>query len=133
MRLWEWSFYVGVRALIRGRRGFPGDSLIKNPPCRRCKIHGFHPWVGKTSWWRAWQPTPVFLPGKFHGQRSLVGYGPWGLSSHTHTRGGRDSSLSLAPSPKKVKISKKAANCKPKRGPIPDTDFGLSSFQNYEK
>ena len=34
--------------------------------------------VGKSPWRRAWPPTPVFLPGKFHGQRSLAGYGPWG-------------------------------------------------------
>ena len=34
----------------------------------------FHPWVGKISWRREWQPTPVFLRGEFHGQRSLVGY-----------------------------------------------------------
>ena len=33
--------------------------------------------VGKILWSRKWQPTPVFLPGKFHGQRSLVGYSPW--------------------------------------------------------
>ena len=39
---------------------------------------GFSPWVGKISWRRKWQPTPVFLPGKFHGRRSLVGYSPWG-------------------------------------------------------
>ena len=32
---------------------------------------------GKISWRRAWQPTPVFLPGESHGQRSLAGYGPW--------------------------------------------------------
>ena len=38
----------------------------------------FNPWIGKISWRRAWQPTPVFLPGKFHGQKSLVGYSPWG-------------------------------------------------------
>ena len=38
----------------------------------------FGPWVGKIPWSRKWQPTPVFLPGKFHGQRSLVGYSPWG-------------------------------------------------------
>ena len=43
--------------------------------CRRCR---FHPWVGKIPWRRKWQPTPVFLPGKFHGLRSLVGYSPWG-------------------------------------------------------
>ena len=38
----------------------------------------FHPWVRKIPWRRNWQPTPVLLPGKFHGQRSLVGYSPWG-------------------------------------------------------
>ena len=38
---------------------------------------GFDPWVGKIPWRREWQPTPVFLPGKFHGQRSLAGYSPW--------------------------------------------------------
>ena len=38
----------------------------------------FDPWIAKIPWRRKWQPTPVFLPGKFHGQRSLVGYGPWG-------------------------------------------------------
>ena len=36
------------------------------------------PWVRKIPWRRAWQPTPVFLPGEFHGQRSLECYGPWG-------------------------------------------------------
>ena len=35
--------------------------------------------VGKIPWSRKWQPTPVFLPGEFHGQSSLVGYNPWGL------------------------------------------------------
>ena len=38
----------------------------------------FDPWVGKIPWRRAWLPTPVLLPGKSHGQRSLVGYRPWG-------------------------------------------------------
>ena len=38
----------------------------------------FDPWVGKISWRRKWQPTPIFLPGKSHGRRSLVGYCPWG-------------------------------------------------------
>ena len=36
----------------------------------------FSPWVRKISWRRKWQPTPVFLPGKSHGQRSLAGYSP---------------------------------------------------------
>ena len=39
---------------------------------------GFNPWVGKIPWRRKWQPTPVFLPGKSHGWRSLAGYSPWG-------------------------------------------------------
>ena len=39
---------------------------------------GFDPWVGKIPWRRKWQFTPVLLPGKSHGQRSLVGYRPWG-------------------------------------------------------
>ena len=38
----------------------------------------FDPWVRKIPWKRKWQPTPVFLPGEFHGQRSPVGYSPWG-------------------------------------------------------
>ena len=37
----------------------------------------FKPWVGKIPWRRKWQPTPVFLPGKSCGQRSLVGCSPW--------------------------------------------------------
>ena len=43
--------------------------------CRRHR-HEFDPWVGKIPWRRKWQPNPVFLPGKFHGQGSLVGYSP---------------------------------------------------------
>ena len=43
--------------------------------CRRC---GFDPWIRKIPWSRRQQPTPVLLPGKFHGQRSLMGYSPWG-------------------------------------------------------
>ena len=50
--------------------------MVKNPPeCRRPR---FDPWVRKIPWKRAWQPTPVFLPGESHGQKSLVGYSLWG-------------------------------------------------------
>ena len=45
---------------------------------RRCKRCGLASWVRKIPWRRKWQPTPVFLPGKSCGQRSLVGYSPWG-------------------------------------------------------
>ena len=44
----------------------------------------FDPWVGKIPWRRKWQPTPVFLPGKSHGQRGLVGYSPWGHEGVGH-------------------------------------------------
>ena len=70
--------------------GFPGGSSGKEPTCqcRRHKRHGFHssvgclqcgrpgfdPWLGKILWRRKWHPTPVFLPGESHGQRSLAGY-----------------------------------------------------------
>ena len=56
--------------------GFPGDSDGK-------RIHlqgrrpGFNPWVGKIPWGREWLPTPVFLPGESHGQRTLEGHSPW--------------------------------------------------------
>ena len=43
-----------------------------------CGRPGFNPWVGKIPWRRKWQSTPVLLPGESHGQRSLVGYSPWG-------------------------------------------------------
>ena len=39
---------------------------------------GFDLWVGKIPWRKKWQSTPALLPGKSHGQRSLVGYSPWG-------------------------------------------------------
>ena len=44
----------------------------------------FDPWVGKMPWRRKWQSTPVFLPGELHGQRSLVGYSPWGHKRVKH-------------------------------------------------
>ena len=56
--------------------------MEKNLPANAGDLR-FHPWVGKIPWRRQWQPTPVFLPGKFHGQRSLVGYSPWGHNSQT--------------------------------------------------
>ena len=46
--------------------------------CRRSKRCGFDPWIRKIPWGRKWQPTPLFLPGKSHQQRSLAGYSKWG-------------------------------------------------------
>ena len=66
---------------------FPGGASGKEPVCQ-CRRHmrqGFDPWVGKIPWRRAWQPTPVFLPGESHGQRSLVGYSPQGCKKSDTT------------------------------------------------
>ena len=52
---------------------YPVAQLVK-----RHKRQKFHPWVRKIHWRREWLPTPVFLPGESHGQRSLVGYSPRG-------------------------------------------------------
>ena len=60
-----------ITGLSRGLSG-------KESTCRSSSRLGFDPWVGKMPWRRKWQPTPVFLPEKFHGQRSLAGYSPWG-------------------------------------------------------
>ena len=59
--------------------GFPGGASGKEPAyqCRRFRRHGFNPWVKKVLCRRKRQPTPVFLPGKFHGQRNLVGFSPY--------------------------------------------------------
>ena len=58
---------------------FPGATSGKEPVCQpRYKRRGFNSWVGKIPWRRKWQPTPVFLPGEPHGQRSLADYSPWG-------------------------------------------------------
>ena len=83
--------YVGLTRALSGK-----ESTCQ---CRRCKRHGFNPWVEKIPRSRKWQPTSVFLPGEFHGQRSLEGYSPWGgkesdvidhagtcVWAHTHTQ-----------------------------------------------
>ena len=60
----------------------------KNPSANAgdAKRHEFNPWVRKIPWNREWQPTPVFLPGKFHGQRSLAGYSLWGHKESDTTK-----------------------------------------------
>ena len=60
--------------------GFPSGSDGKEPACqcRQGQRQGINPWVRKIPWRRKWQLAPVFLPGEFHGQRSLEGYSPQG-------------------------------------------------------
>ena len=71
--------------------------------CRRRKRRGFEPWVRKIPWRRAQQPTPVFLPGEPHGQRSLAGYSPRGhkeldttdVALHAHKHGAEEGAAGL--------------------------------------
>ena len=60
----------------RIRNGLP-RLLSSKKICLPMQKMQFNPLVGKILWERKWQPTPVFLPGKSHGQRSLEGYSPW--------------------------------------------------------
>ena len=72
--LWEFD-----RVALRW--GFSGGASGQESACQRRSLKRCGsglPWVGKIFWRRAWQPTPVFLPGESHGQRSLTGYSPWG-------------------------------------------------------
>ena len=69
--------------------GLPRWLSGKESACQ-CRRQEFDLWIQKIPWRRKWQPTPVFLPGKFHGQRSLAGCTPWGckaseMTEHTST------------------------------------------------
>ena len=87
-------------SIVNIKTGFPSGSVVKNQLAHAWDAGdvGSDPWVRKIFWKRKQQPTPVFLPGKSHGQRSLVGYSPWGhkvsdtaeqlsvhACTHTHT------------------------------------------------
>jgi len=69
-------YYVHLKEITKYLLVLPGglDGKEAACPCRRC---GIDPWVGKIPWRREWLPTPVFLPGEFHGPRRLEGYSPW--------------------------------------------------------
>ena len=90
-RLWPWGSrekegegqWSGGHLSI-GAKGHKTPSLYTIPwwlrwerICLQCRRSGFDPWVGKIPWRRKWQPTPIFLPGESHGQRSLMGYSSW--------------------------------------------------------
>ena len=77
--------------LVPMRKSFSGCASKKEftSQSRRLKRQSFDPWTGKIPWRRQWQPTPVFLPGESHGQRSLVGCSPRSYkesdtTEHTH-------------------------------------------------
>ena len=75
VRMPKWIFN-SVHSLVTSGK----ESICQ---CRRHEIHGFNSWVRKVPWSRKWQPTPVFLPGESHGQRTLVGYSPWVAKNRT--------------------------------------------------
>ena len=68
---WRTLTNIGANELMR----FPWWFSSKESTCK-CRRCGFGPRVGKISWRRKWQSTPVTLSGKLHGQRSMVGYSP---------------------------------------------------------
>ena len=61
---------------------FPGDSVVKTPPANAGDVDQSLGWEDPLE--KEMPPTPVFLPGKSHGQRSLVGYSPWGRKGVGH-------------------------------------------------
>ena len=66
-----------IEECVMNKERFPGGSRGKGSAFQ-CRRRRFDLWVGKIPWRREWLPTPLFLPGEFHGQRSLVGLSPWG-------------------------------------------------------
>ena len=74
------AIYLGVELLGHMvTLGFPGGTLVKNLPVNAGDVRDMGSVPGwEDPWRRKRQSTPVLLPGKSHGQRSLVGYSPWG-------------------------------------------------------
>ena len=71
--------------LLPEEEGCPGSSDYPQCSLPAMWETWVRSWIGKIPWRRKWQPTPVFFPGESHGQRSLVGYSPWGLKESDMT------------------------------------------------
>ena len=71
---------INIWIRVWSKIGLPWWLSCKELTCLegRHGRHKFNPWVRKIPWRRKWQPIPLFLPGKSHGWRRLVGYSPWG-------------------------------------------------------
>ena len=95
------SGFFTERVIGRKARGLQTEEIAckcqtwlrQSSVCLRCRRPRFDPWVWKIPWRRKWQSALVLLPGKSHGQRSLVGYSPWGRKEldtteqlHIHVR-----------------------------------------------
>ena len=70
------NYHTSMKNISFNLRTFSGDSVVRI--CLLCRRPRFSLWVGKIPWRRKWLPTPLFLPGKSHGQWKLAGYSPWG-------------------------------------------------------
>ena len=75
------SYFVWKQNSVKG---FSGGSAVKNLPANAEDV-GLIPASARFPWRRKWQPTPVILPGKSHGQRSQAGCSPWGSKSVEYT------------------------------------------------
>ena len=90
----EGNIFIILACTVLFKWGFPYGAVIKNPPAHagETRKHRFDPWVRTIPWSKKRQPTPVVLPGKFHGQRILKNYSPWSCKGldmteymHVHT------------------------------------------------
>ena len=92
-RMLEWPGDLpdpGIELMSLVSPALAGGFFTSSVTGRKCKGCVFHPWVRKIPWSRKWQSASVLFPGKFHGQKSLAGYGPWGckesdITEHTLT------------------------------------------------
>ena len=73
----NFKFLFHIFQVFKAHIGLPWWLSGKESACQ-CRRPRFDPPVRKIPWRRYWQPTPVFLPGKFHEKRNLVVYSPWG-------------------------------------------------------
>ena len=98
--------------------GLPRWLGGKESTCRY-KRHGLDPWLGKIPWRRTWQPTPVFLPGKAHGQGSLAGSSSRGSQRVGHDLATKQQQSPCAGSaPTGARHSKQTPNCEPGMHPF---------------
>ena len=87
-------------------------------------------WEGKIPWRREWQHTPVFLPEKSHGQRRLVGYGPWGCKELDMTERPDNSNNYFGPGPSLSTVNiKKEGQSKENKAEKGVCPWGVATFQ----
>ena len=83
----QWKAHIksSLNSLLASSISNFGNSRFSNLSFGLQRPFGFDPWVEKIPWRKKWQPTPVFLTGKFHRQRRLGGYNPWGCKESDRT------------------------------------------------